>query len=288
MSENSWSGNQHHNDPKFIEVSIRMPQQVFKHNKYDCSLRFRQAGNRELDEAVIYFPGIYETDGSFFRMVPLFENEGYRVIVVTTGNHRTFETLIQTFDQLLRYLRIKRIHVIGCDYGGFVSLQVQNTVGFSAKILSLCLINTYTQNTQFIPREITAFSIFGSFVANSKLSKEIENVSNNSQSAQFIEKEIGCIDMSEAKARIDLRMAITPPLYLHLPAEAIMSIEPLDRELITSAAYLPSLTIAGVKQALMKTGADWPHLESPNDLFSYILCHIKKWTPTVEPTIESK
>ena len=278
---NEWDGDLHYNDTKFIEVSIRMPQQVFKNNKNDFSLKFRQIGNRENEEAVIFIPSIYETEASFYRMVPLFEQEKIRLVIVTTFNHSSFEMLIQTFDQFLRYLKIKKMHLIGCDFGGFVCLQIQNTVNFAAEVLSLSLINAYTQNTHFIPRGITAFTLFGSLVARNSLKEELEQngmLFSPNESTKFIIHELSHLDMSEIKNRIDLRMAITPPLYLHLHPNAIMSIEPLDREIQLASSYLPSLTLGGVKQALMKNGGDWPHLSSPEDLFTYILVHIKKWS----------
>ena len=282
MSEKQWIGSDHYNDSSFIETSIKMPRQEFTNNKVPYTLTYRQLGDRTKDEAIVFIPSIYETEGSSFRIAPLFVNAGYRFISVTTGNHIDFETLIQTFDQFFRYLKLKRVHLVGCDFGGFVCLQLQNTVNFAVRVLSLTLINSYTRNDMYVPRKITLFSVFGSLVSKKDLYQELDEFDlkgGPTNASLFVRKEIESLSMSELGARIQLRMAMTPPLYLHVPPQAIMSIEPMDRRMSLTPRFLPSLTIGGVKQAMMKNGGDFPQLEVPEDTFTYILCHVKKWAP---------
>ena len=122
------------------------------------------------------------------------------------------------------------------------------------------------------------------------LNKELDEYDQKggpTNSSLFVRKEIGVLSMSELGSRITLRMAMTPPLYLHVPPQAIMSIEPLDRRMSLTPRFLPSLTLGGVKQAMMKTGGDFPHLEAPEDTFTYILCHIKKWDVPDKPLAEN-
>jgi maspardin len=281
MSDRKWNGNDHYNDSSFIETSIRMPRQIFSNNRSQLTLTYRQLGDRSLEEAVIFIPSVYETESSCFRIAPLFDKAGYRFISFTTGNHETFESLVQTFDQFCRFLKIKRIHFIGVDLGGFICLQLQNTSYFTVKVVSLILINSYTRNDMYVPRNLTAFSFLGSFVAKNNLTNEIIDLVSRSvetNATLFIRKEIEQIGMSEAGSRIKLRMAMTPPLYLHILPQAIMSIEPLDRRTAFTTKFLPSLTLGGVKQAVMKYGGDFPHLDTPDDTFTYALCHIKKWS----------
>lgn len=289
MSSNGWSGIDHYNDNSFIETSIKMPLQVFSNNFAPYTLKFRQLGDRNKEEAVIFLPSAYESEASCFRIAPLFEKAGYRFVSVTADNHTDFEMCIQTFDQFYRYLGVTAIHYIGVDFGGFLALQLQNTINFAAKCLSLTLINSYTRNDMFVPRKITMFSVFGSFVAKSNLMSELTDIDPSLpplNSTEFVKKEVESMKMAEARDRMELRMAMTPPLYLHVPPQAIMSIEPLDRRMEFTPRFLPSLTISVVKQALMKHGGDFPHLECPEDCFTYILCHIKKWTPTTEADIQ--
>ena len=290
MTNPKWNGADHYNDADFIETSIKMPRQEFSNNRYPYTLTYRQLGDRNNEEAIVFIPSVYETEASSFRIAPLFVNAGYRFISVTTGNHQTFEDLIQTFDQFFRFLKVKRVHLVGCDFGGFVCLQIQNTINFAAKVLSLTLINSYTRNDMYAPREITLFSIFGSLVSKYDLNKELDEYDQKggpTNSSLFVRKEIGVLSMSELGSRITLRMAMTPPLYLHVPPQAIMSIEPLDRRMSLTPRFLPSLTLGGVKQAMMKTGGDFPHLEAPEDTFTYILCHIKKWDVPDKPLAEN-
>ena len=290
MSKSEWNGADHYNSSEFIEMSIKMPRQEFSHNKLPLTLTYRQIGDRNNEEAVVFIPSVYETEASSYRIAPLFVNAGYRFISVTTGNHKRFEDLIMTFDQFFKFLKVKKVHLVGCDLGGFICLQIQNTINFAAKVLSLTLINSYTRNDMYVPREITLFSIFGSLVSKLDLNKELDEFDQKggpTNSSLFIRKELESLTMNELGARITLRMAMTPPLYLHVPPQAIMSIEPLDRRMTLTPRFLPSLTIGGVKQAMMKYGGDFPHLEVPEDTFTYILCHIKKWstpeTPAEQP-----
>ncbi|EAX92845.1 hypothetical protein TVAG_363230 [Trichomonas vaginalis G3] len=277
-----FSGDEHYNSSNFIETSIKMPMQTFKNNKLDYILKFRQLGDRKKQEAIIFLPSIYETEASCYRIAPLFEQAGYRFVSVTTNNHDTYEACIDTFDQFFKYLGVTSVHYIGVDSGGFLALQLQNTINFAAKCLSCTLINSYTRNDMFVPRKLSLFAVTGPLVAKSDLKKELNEVDQSIpelESMKFVKKELDTLGMSEAAHRIQLRMAMTPPLYLHIPPQAIMSIEPLDRRLSFTPRFLPSLTLGGVKQALMKHGSDFTHLEAPEDLFTYVLCHIKKWTP---------
>ena len=164
--EANWSGSDHYNDATFIEASIKMPKQIFSNNKFPYNITYRQLGDRSSEEAVIFIPSVFETEASAFRIAPLFEKSGIRFISVTTGTHVRFESLIQTFDQFFRYMNIKKVHLVGCDFGGFVCLQIQNTVNLYAKIMSLVLINSYTRNDMYVPRKVTAFSFFRSNLSN--------------------------------------------------------------------------------------------------------------------------
>ena len=275
----SWKGFLHYNDPIFIETSCRMPVQTFKHNKLDSCIKFRQIGDRTATEAVLFFPSIYETEAVAFRLAPLFEKENIRFISINTYNHTNFNDLIRTVRQLCLYLHLEKIHLVGSDLGGFICLQIQACQPFPSKIETLTLINSYTENTFFIPREMTSFSVFGYLVAKSKLEEELtqSGIGSETESYMFVHKEIEYADKKDVASKIELRMSQSLPLKVNIDRQRIMSVEPLDRRLRMITPYISSSTFSDCKVALMKKGGDFPYLEEPEDLFTYLLCHIRKF-----------
>ncbi|KAH0785325.1 putative acid cluster protein 33 [Histomonas meleagridis] len=256
-----------------------MPVQTFKHNKLDVCIKFRQIGDRTSKEAVLFFPSIYETEASAFRIAPLFEKENLRFISINTYNHAQFTDLMRTIRQLCLYLHLEKVHLVGCDLGGFICLQIQAYPQFPAKIETLTLINSYTENSFFIPRSMSSFSVFGYLIAKSKLEEELEQsgIGYETKSYAFVHKEIEYADKKNAAQKIQLRMSQSLPLKVNVDKQRIMSIEPLDRKLQIITPFISSSTFSDCKIALMKKGGDFPHLEEPEDLFTYLLCHIRKF-----------
>ncbi|OHT10495.1 unknown unsecreted protein [Tritrichomonas foetus] len=217
-------------------------------------------------------------ESSFFRTAVLFDELDIRLIVLNIGNHTTFPLLIDTMNLFLKHLHIKKVHFIGINFGGFVALQIQNSRNILFDIESMILINAFTTNTYYLHPESTAAKLFTAIATRTKLEKELEAdglfTEPVTESLKFIRKDINSLDRREAKCRVTLRQSLTSRIVLHVPDEAVMSIETMDRKIVLPD--IVSETFPDVKLAMMKNGGDFPHLEAPDDLYPYLLCHIRQ------------
>ncbi|KAH0791960.1 hypothetical protein GPJ56_004144 [Histomonas meleagridis] len=115
---------------------------------------------------------------------------------------------MRTIRQFCLYLHLEKVHLVGCDLGGFICLQIQAYPQFPAKIETLTLTNSYTENSFFIPRSISSFSVFGYLIAKSKLEEELKQ----SGCRHWVRDQIVCVRrQKECRAKDTIaNVAISP------------------------------------------------------------------------------
>ena len=275
-----WSGDLHYSDPQFISISCSCPVCFFKDTCHGKSWEYRQLGEKSNPEAVIFIPGIRETVSSYFHMMPAIASRGYRVLTVSYLNCETFTEICDGFNELMKNLSIRAVHFCGDDFGGFIALQIASYAKKLFLTKSITLINSYTTLRQFRTSGIGSFKLLGFITAKSELLREMEtyNVYQKlSESLYFITHEIEQISTTIAQCRVALRNSKPFPIDIQIPEEAVSVVETQDRLIQYSPDSDPLKTFPKAVSSLMKTGGDWPHLEAPADLLSYLLVHLKKW-----------
>ncbi|EAY22478.1 hypothetical protein TVAG_035010 [Trichomonas vaginalis G3] len=267
------------NDPILLNLSVSHPIQYKFDKVYGIQWQYRCGGNQNDPEAVVFLPGTYETCSSSIYILDKLIKQGYRAFALDLGEYMKYKQLAKGFDQFCAQLNIKKAHLIGSDLGGFYALQIASYPKLETQIKSITLINAFT-STDVYNKPGFVIEILGDLGAKPILHSEIKKLypkENPSPTAVFIDNELDKAIAEILKARIKIRKATNLQINPRCELAAIMSIETLDKRFVFQEKFLPSIAIEGCKQALMKDGGDWPHIQNPDDTFHYITAHLRKW-----------
>ena len=280
MSKFPFQPEKHSTDPVIMKLLYKYPIQTKYDKVYGNQWRFRTTSENDLktDEAVVIIPGTYETCTSYIYLLDRLVSLGYRAVIIDFGEYPKFKQIAKAFDQFCDGIGVNKAHIIGDDLGGFIALQVASHPKIGTKILSISLINSFT-SLSVLKKPNFLFSVFGQLSARSILQKEIDNfhIPQEYTSAVFIKKEIENELPEVLAARIKMREAKTMQIQPRCDPASIMSIETLDKFFVFDEKFLPSIGLKGCRQALMKFGGEWPHIQNPDDIVEYITAHLRKW-----------
>lgn len=273
-----WSGDNHYSDSQFIQISCACPVCFFRDSVNDKSWEYRQLGDKKNPEAVVFIPGIRETVSSYFQLMPALASRGYRVITVSYLDCENYTQFSNGFNELMIHLQVRAVHLCGNDFGGFLALEVSSAPKKSFLTKSITLINSYAKPPPQASR--SPFKIFNFLTAKSDLIKDLETYNvyqRMSESLLFITHEIEQLTTTTSQCRIEMKNSKPFPLDLQISDEAICVIEANDRFIQYPEECDPMKKFPNARLSLMKQGGDWPHLEAPADLLSYLFVHLRKF-----------
>jgi maspardin len=276
-----WSGANHYSDSQFIQISCACPVCFFRDTSHGNNWEFRQLGDKQKAEAVVFIPGIRETVSSYFQLMPTLANRGYRVITISYLDCQNYNQFSEGFNELMVHLQVRVIHFCGNDFGGFLALQISSAPKKTFLTKSITLVNSYSKPPQ---ASRSSFKLFNFLSAKSELIKDLETYNvyqRMSESLLFIIHEIETLSNSVTQSRLELKASRPFPFCIQIPDEAICVIETNDRFIHYPDDCNPMNIFPKAKLSLMKSGGDWPHLEAPADLLSYLFVHLQKWGETI-------
>ena len=174
---------------------------------------------------------------------------------------------IKAFLQFCCKFRFSRVHLVGCDFGGWLCAQIASYDKLCVEIGSVTIINSYTDNSLFRSLGLP-IKVLGSLAAKKTLINEL------SIKPSFIMKELDHIDASALCSRILLRSfdGITKTL----PPQFTLVVEALDSHHPHTPPENPT------KEALMRSGGDWPHIYAPDDLYPLMISQLMKTHQTLK------
>ena len=274
----------HYSDPEFIRISSSHPIQI-SYDRDGCKFQYRVFGGSDLEERLIFLPGMFETCSSSVYLLQKLACFGYGCISLDLVGYKLYSTFVRGFVRFCQQQNIKRVHLIGCDSGGFDALQIASfpEIEKQISILSIVLINSFTEpwlwdQTNFM------FKVFKSFAAKTLLFQKIEKsgaIERQSVGAMFAAREVQAMQGADINARVQRIRGIRNAVNPCIEHKRIMSIEPLDGCLTPPEALMPSVAIQDVRVAVMKEGGDWPHIEEWSDVGEYVLAHVRAFSTEV-------
>jgi hypothetical protein len=277
----SFSPALHYSDPAFVSLSFSHPIQFIHDRSSHGSIRFRHFGPEEPDDAIIFFPGIYETCSSSIFLLAQLEQAGYRALSVDFSGVSTFGALFRSFQFFCSQQKINRVHLIGADFGGFQVLQLVGIQTWPIQLspISLILINSYT-NLTGSPDLPAKFKVFGKLAAKSVLLEELSELTGEKPTSAtiFVSKEVDSMEGEAAANRLSMKTAKSHQNVPSVQKQAILSIEAPDRRIVTPDEAIPSIAMKGIR-TVMAAGGDWPHILQPQAIAAAIIEHLKEyWT----------
>ena len=263
------------NSGEFVNFSASAPLNEFLDVVNNVKWEYRVAGPSEKQEAVVFIPGIYENTNTMFLVAPKLVSLGYRVLIVSIPAYSKISELLVGFDTLTAKLHIFRAHLIGNDFGGFISLFLNAAQFLSCEIASLTLVSSYTNSSTF-KKTITFFTPVsqGTLIAEITPDRVPEPLK---PSVEFVAKIVNSFSSALVLARIKCRQSqMNAPIPTE-NTEKILVIQPVDWAFKLENSHRPNKTIQGVKIVKMQKGGLFPHLAAPEDFFDHILSHIKEF-----------
>lgn len=106
-----------------------------------------ECGPRQVRCPLLLLPPVSGTADVFFRQLEYLSDRGHRVISAEYPNYYTIDEFCQGFLRLLRYFKVKQVHLLGASLGGFLA---QKFAQYNPSVIaSLILVNAFADTSRF-------------------------------------------------------------------------------------------------------------------------------------------
>lgn len=240
----------------------------------------------ETAPVIIFIPPMMCTPEIFYRQFFEFCYRGFRVISVHYSVVFNHDDWTNSFASFLDYVEVKKAHLVGCGLSG---LLVQHfATHFPARVISLVLVNTYSDNNPYKMHRFEYAPMPTLILKDSLLTDELSKVNPDPEMIdclQFLYNKFDQFTREEIISRYDL---LARPLEITKPP-----IEPNDVTVITclDITNIPEHLQAkllnlypGCHNALMKNGGDFPFFTRLDEFNLYLNVHLRRyhsWTPSI-------
>lgn len=114
---------------------------------YNKTWSIYECGPKEVRCPVIFLPPVSGTADVFYRQLEFLSERGHRVISAEIPNYFTLDEFCDGFLRLLRYFKVKQVHLVGSHLGGFLAQKFAQYN--SSVIASLVLCNSFGDTSRF-------------------------------------------------------------------------------------------------------------------------------------------
>ncbi|EDO07878.1 Alpha/beta hydrolase family protein [Babesia bovis T2Bo] len=248
-------------------------------------------GSRELP-TVVLLHGICGTAGCYFYILDRFKEVGIRCISAQYPEYSSIDEWIAGLLHFFEYLKLSKPVVFGSDLGGYLlQLFVEK---YPESVCSIVLCNSYRRTDAFssspelrglygrlfsvLPHAILRNLFVDSYicpVSNSHRNKVpvVEQLAR-----EFMSSELDQLTAGDLGSRISLQLSTD---YVddfgnrHLACDKILIIETNNNNIPEDLNEDMRVAYSEAKIAHMKGGGDFPYLTKPEEIFTFLLVHLK-------------
>jgi len=225
--------------------------------------------------------GVNGTAEIFFQQLMTLCPKGYRILSVQYPAYSSHECWIKAFDKFIDTLKVPKIHLFGASLGGYLT---QLYVHYKpSRILSLILCNTYCDNQYYVNNCPFAglLSWTPEFVIKRMLLQNIPDFAVDGEIANSIDFMVElseAVHTEELVSRLLLKYTAGPVVApeLQIDQTKITIIDCLDDTLhperVRDEVYK---LFPNARQALLKTGGNFPYLSRPDEVNLHIEIHLR-------------
>lgn len=115
----------------------------------DCNKAwsYHECGPREVRCPMIFLPPVSGTADIFYHQLEYLADRGHRVISAEYPSYFTLQEFCDGFLRLLRYFKVKQVHLFGASLGGFLA---QKFAQYNPSVIaSLFLCNAFADTSRF-------------------------------------------------------------------------------------------------------------------------------------------
>jgi len=242
--------------------------------------RYYDFGEKSLPTLVLLH-GATGTAEIFYKQILSLAPKGYRLISVQYPGYSTYSRLLHAFDKFLDEVNAPEVHIFGTALGGYIG---QCYAHFRPnRVLSLILCcsfsdtnyyasaNPFSEIFQWTPDFLLKRMLLSNFPTY-ELEREIAN------SIDFMVEQLEAVKRDDLASRLNLNCTLCPLMKeeLKLPVSNITIIDVLDDviipEKVRDEVYK---TYPNARQALLKTGGNFPYLSRADEINMHIEVHLR-------------
>jgi len=242
---------------------------------------------------VILLHGASGTAEVFYKQILSLGPKGFRVISVQYPGYMNYTRWLRAFDRFIDMLSVDKVHLFGTALGGYLA---QCYAQFRPnRVVSLILCNTFVDTKYYADSNpfVDIFQWTPEFLLKRMLLSNLPDYAVEKEianSIDFMAEQLETVQREDLAARLTLNCTCGPfvPQDLSLDESNITIIDVLDDVL------LPEKLREGVfkiypqaRQALLKTGGNFPYLSRADEINMHIEVHLRAFrgqTPNTETT----
>ncbi|KAK2945636.1 putative maspardin [Blattamonas nauphoetae] len=237
---------------------------------------------------VVCIPGAVETSAVFFQQILFLSTQKLRVIATEIPECSSYSTLLQSFNHLLSFLGVQKLHLVGSGLGGFFLLLFSKRQ--TSRVKSLLLLNSFGSNKKF-RREMHERTLLTIKTIKGLLLDEhstVEKNTDNETARQLVEYIIHSTDPEILLSRqllLTRWRKIDHPVMDDRRISLVITTDcpaAITRHAKSLARHYPN-----AHYYEMKAGGEFPHLSQPNDLNMYLLVHLRRYEQSLYPLLSA-
>ncbi|XP_019156404.1 PREDICTED: maspardin isoform X2 [Ipomoea nil] len=227
--------------------------------------------------------GVFSAPGDYIyfkSQVPLHKIPGYRVISVDIARAWNHHEWVQAFEKFLDAIDVHHIHLYGTALGGFLAqLFAQHR---PRRVRSLVLSNTFLETTSFAAAmpwaPVVAWT--PSFLLKRYVLTGIRDVPQEpfiADSVDFVVSQVEALAKDDLASRLTLTADAASVGPLLLPDSSITLMDTNDY--CATPQQLKDQVrerYPGARQAILKTGGDFPFLSRPDEVNLHLQLHLRR------------
>lgn len=252
------------------------------------------AGPKSVRCPIIFLPPASGTADIFFRQMLSLSSLGYRSIAVNHPITWTTEEWATSFYRLLNYLEVDRIHIFGASLGGFLAQKFAQYTSNSKRVVSLILCNAFVDTAIFhqtgaatkfwmVPTVVLKKMVMGGFERHPHMDVEVI------RAVEFMEEKLDSLSQEELAARLTLNCAsdYVMPQAIHEQNITVTILTVCDYHALSSHVQDEmSKCYPDAKNALLKSGGNFPYLSRSAEVNVYIQVHLRPFNDTPVSAME--
>ncbi|XP_019156403.1 PREDICTED: maspardin isoform X1 [Ipomoea nil] len=229
---------------------------------------------------LICLPGIAGTADVYYKQIMSLSMKGYRVISVDIARAWNHHEWVQAFEKFLDAIDVHHIHLYGTALGGFLAqLFAQHR---PRRVRSLVLSNTFLETTSFAAAmpwaPVVAWT--PSFLLKRYVLTGIRDVPQEpfiADSVDFVVSQVEALAKDDLASRLTLTADAASVGPLLLPDSSITLMDTNDY--CATPQQLKDQVrerYPGARQAILKTGGDFPFLSRPDEVNLHLQLHLRR------------
>nr|AII99394.1 Mas protein [Ipomoea batatas]GMD97226.1 maspardin isoform X1 [Ipomoea batatas] len=229
---------------------------------------------------LICLPGIAGTADVYYKQIMSLSMKGYRVISVDIARAWNHSEWVQAFEKFLDAIDVHHIHLYGTALGGFLAqLYAQHR---PRRVRSLVLSNTFLETTSFAATmpwaPVVAWT--PAFLLKRYVLTGIRDVPQEpfiADSVDFVVSQVEALAKDDLASRLTLTADAASVGPLLVPDSSITLMDTNDY--CATPQQLKDQVrerYPGARQAILKTGGDFPFLSRPDEVNLHLQLHLRR------------